>query len=104
MNKKFLNFGKVLKFLQFHRLISKEILNNSVRIFYSHEVKISDFENYLKNIDYIMQNSNVLNPSDFFMTLENNNNFQGKNTMFSFDDGLLSSYKFAKECIKDRTG
>tara|TARA_Y100000816_G_C26108452_1_gene590291 strand:- start:2486 stop:3340 length:855 start_codon:yes stop_codon:yes gene_type:complete len=98
MNKKFLNFGKVLRFLQFHRLINKQKLNNSVRIFYSHEVKNCDFENFEKNINYILQNSNVLKPKDFFTNLKNNN-FKGKNTMFSFDDGLLSSYQFAKEIL-----
>lgn len=82
-----------------HRLIKKTDLNNSVRVMYSHEVKRDDFHNFETVIKYLNQISSILNPKEFFYYLESNKYFTGKNVMFTFDDGLLSSYHFAKEIL-----
>ena len=97
----FIKFGKLMHYLRVNKFLDQNELNNSTRIFFSHEVRIDHYKNYEKNIQYIINNSNVLNPQEFFENLNKGIDFKGKNTMFSFDDGLLSSYNFAKKVLND---
>lgn len=98
MNKMLL-FGKVLRFMNFHRLINKHDLNNSVRVMYSHEVKREHFLIFKKTILHLYETYSVMNPLEYFDYLERDKEINGKNILFTFDDGFLSSYHFAKEVL-----
>jgi peptidoglycan/xylan/chitin deacetylase (PgdA/CDA1 family) len=98
MNKLILNYGKLISFLRLHRLMNNSY-NNCVRVLYAHEVNQNDINNYKLIIEHVSKDNTYITPEQFFNTIENQNTFSNRNVLLTFDDGLLSSYEFAKNIL-----
>lgn len=73
--------------------------NNCVRVLYAHEVNQNDINNYKLIIEHVSKDNTYITPEQFFNTIENQNTFSNRNVLLTFDDGLLSSYEFAKNIL-----
>jgi len=90
--------GSLLRALQLHRLIGAFLPRNNVRITYTHHVFAEDLGNFEALIRYAASKRKVITPKDFFDSYEGRS-FQENSLLFTFDDGLLSSYHAAKKIL-----
>lgn len=90
--------GSLIMALQLHRLSRVFLPRNNVRIAYTHHIFAEDVENFEGLIKYAASKRKVISPKDFFDSYEKKL-FRGDFLLFTFDDGLLSSYRAAKKIL-----
>lgn len=90
--------GRLLRLLRLHCLTGAFSARNNVRITYTHHVFEEDLENFGLLVNYAISKRNVISPESFFNSYRSGA-CEGKSIIFTFDDGLLSSYRAAKEIL-----
>ena len=75
---------------------------DNVRVVLSHYVPAENLEHYGRIARYVSEKRTVITPQEFFRYYSSNGDrrpIQGRSVVFSFDDGLMSSYRAAKEVL-----
>lgn len=90
--------GSVFRALQLHRLRGMLSAGRNVRITCTHHVFAEDLENFENLVKYAAGIRKVITPQDFFDSYQKKY-FPEDSLLFTFDDGLLSSYRAAKEVL-----
>jgi len=90
--------GDLSRALQLHRLPEAFLPRNNVRITYTHHVFTEDAGNFETLIRCAASKRKVITPKDFFDSY-GRRSFREGSLLFTFDDGLVSSYQAAKKIL-----
>lgn len=90
--------GRLFRMMQFHHFPKLFLEKNNVRITYTHHLFSEDLGNFDALVKYATSKRRVITPQVFFDSFKKKS-FQGDSILFTFDDGLLSSYCAAKEIL-----
>lgn len=90
--------GNTLRALQFYRLSGLFAPKDNIRIAYTHHVFTKDLANFERNINFLLSDREAVTPQEFF-EFYRVGAWKGRFILFTFDDGLLSSYYAAKHIL-----
>ena len=99
MNNRLITYGRLFRFCAVHHLTGMLQPSPNVRVTYTHEVGDDEFQNFQKNLHYLLQIRKPVLPEDFFDIIDGNRSLDANSFLMTFDDGLLSNYNAAKEIL-----
>ena len=74
--------------------------NKNLRIINLHHIPEKYFKNLKENIISLKQNFDILDPESYFDIILKNREIKRNSILFTFDDGYLSQFNFAKEILE----
>ena len=85
-----------MKAIVYHRIEKSSINSNYPNL------KYFSLDNFRKQLDYLSKNYNLLNKNDFLNKIKNNDKFDKKDIILTFDDGTIDHYKYVFPELKKR--
>jgi len=90
--------GSILRFTQLHRINKHLSGKNNIRITCTHHVFRKEYDNFDSILRCLLRSRDLISPKEFFNRYKEPA-FDGRLLLMTFDDGLLSSYRAAKDLL-----
>jgi len=100
MNKRLITYGRIFRMCGLGRLARALEPRVNVRVTYTHEVLRKDFASFSRAVEYLAHFRTILTPDRFFSLYLEGKAWERPSILFTFDDGLLSSYHAATEILE----
>jgi len=100
MSRLLVRYGMLFRFLLLHKLIRIIQPVGNIRITFTHGVNESDIDNFTQLVQFLSKIRNIISPETFISNFCNGKIFDEKCLLMTFDDGLVSSYRAAKNVLE----